>query len=50
MTPIQLRNAQFHPQFAEYDESDYDDFYSAEDYDRHRQQRDGWQTDVWDGR
>lgn len=33
-----------------YDERDYDDFFSAEDYDQRAAERDGWLTMVWDGR
>ena len=32
------------------DERDYDDFYTAEDYDNRAAARDGWQTAHWDGR
>ena len=30
------------------DEGDFDDHFTAEDYDRRRAQRDGWGTDSWD--
>ena len=33
-----------------HDERDYDDFYTAEDYDRRAAERDGWYTPSWDGR
>ena len=29
---------------------DFDDYYSAEDYDRRQAEKDGWTSDVWDGR
>lgn len=32
------------------DDRDYDDFYTAEDYDRRQAERDGWRTATWDGR
>jgi hypothetical protein len=32
------------------DERDYDDFYTAEDYDNRQAMRDGWTTGTWDGR
>ena len=32
------------------DDRDYDDIYTAEDYDNRAAQRDGWQSGTWDGR
>jgi len=32
------------------DSKDFDDYYTADDYDRRRAERDGWTSDVWDGR
>lgn len=32
------------------DERDYDDLFTAEDYDNRRMIRDGWTTLNWDGR
>ena len=29
---------------------DFDDYYTDEDYDQRRAQRDGWTESVWDGR
>ena len=29
-------------------DGDFDDHFTAEDYDRRRAQRDGWKTDSWD--
>jgi hypothetical protein len=29
---------------------DYDDNWTAEDYDQRRAERDGWTSQVWDGR
>ena len=29
-------------------DGDFDDHFTAEDYDRRRAQRDGWRTDSWD--
>jgi len=29
-------------------DGDFDDRFTAEDYDRRRAQRDGWRTDTWD--
>ena len=29
-------------------DGDFDDHFTAEDYDRRRAQRDGWGTDSWD--
>ena len=31
-------------------DGDYDDFFTAEDYDRRRAIRDGWNQTWWDGR
>lgn len=33
-----------------YDERDFDDFYTAEDYDNRQAMRDGWASVTWDGR
>ena len=30
--------------------ADFDDLYTAEDYDRRQAERDGWTESVWDGR
>ena len=32
------------------DSHDYDDFFTDEDYDRRRAERDGWETSTWDGK
>jgi hypothetical protein len=32
------------------DEREHDDLMDADDYDRRRAARDGWQTATWDGR
>jgi hypothetical protein len=29
---------------------DFDDFYTAEDYDQRRAERDGWTSHSWDGK
>ena len=29
---------------------DFDDYYTAEDYDRRQAEKDGWTESVWDGR
>jgi len=31
-------------------DQDFDDYYTAEDYDRRAAERDGWTSSVWDGR
>jgi hypothetical protein len=33
-----------------YEECEHDDIMTAEDYDSRRAIRDGWYTEVWDGR
>lgn len=48
MTCSQSYRSKLHPQFAEYDESDYDDLYDADDYDEKQRIRDGWTSVHWD--
>lgn len=33
-----------------FDDRDYDDSHTTEDYDRKQAERDGWKTVTWDGR
>ena len=39
-----------HRQWILDDEREHDDNMDAMEYDRRRAQRDGWETDCWDGR
>ena len=50
MNKTKLTHDQFIAYALEGFEPEHDDLMDAEDYDRRRAQRDGWETATWDGR
>ena len=50
MNKTKLTHDQFIAYALEGFEPEHDDLMDAEDFDRRRAQRDGWETATWDGR
>ena len=50
MTCPQSYRSQMPPRYDDRSEREHYDLMTAEDFDRRRAQRDGWESGTWDGR
>jgi len=47
MTQSQTYRSEFFPKYDDQDDGDFDDRFTAEDFDRRRAERDGWVSGHW---